>query len=204
MAAPKEIADLVERFERDQSFYKSAQFNETELRTRFINPLIAALGWDVYHDRPCRADQHEVKEEDSVEVEGKIKNPDYSFRLFDSSLGSMKRKFFVEVKRPSVNIEAGAYPAFQLRRYAWSADLPISILTDFEELSEGQSLRQCQLCRRPSAPAAPEHLPVTAIPHSAPPRTRPPPRASGCRARGRQRTVWLRPLQARPKPATGS
>jgi len=34
-----------------------------------------------------------------------------------------------------VNIEAGAYPAFQLRRYAWSADLPISILTDFEELS---------------------------------------------------------------------
>ena len=135
MAAPKEILDLVEEFERDQSFYKSAQFNETELRTRFINPLIAALGWDVYHDRPCRADQHEVKEEDSVEVEGKIKNPDYSFRLFDSSLGSMKRKFFIEVKRPSINIEAGAYPAFQLRRYAWSADLPISILTDFEELS---------------------------------------------------------------------
>ena len=135
MAAPKEILDLVAEFERDQSFYKSSQFNEMELRTRFINPLIAALGWDVYHHQPGRADQHEVKEEDSVEVEGKIKNPDYSFRLFDSSLGSMKRKFFIEVKRPSVNIEAGAYPAFQLRRYAWSADLPISILTDFEEFS---------------------------------------------------------------------
>jgi len=135
LAVPKEILDLVAEFERDQSFYKSSQFNETELRTRFINPLIAALGWDVYHDQPGRADQHEVKEEDSVEVEGKIKNPDYSFRLFDSSLGSMKRKFFIEVKRPSINIEAGAYPAFQLRRYAWSADLPISILTDFEELS---------------------------------------------------------------------
>ena len=135
LAVPIEIVDLVERFERDQSFFKSAQFNETELRTRFINPLIAALGWDVYHDQPGRADQHEVKEEDSVEVEGKIKNPDYSFRLFDGSLGSMKRKFFMEVKRPSVNIEAGAYPAFQLRRYAFSADLPISILTDFEEFS---------------------------------------------------------------------
>jgi len=135
LAAPKEILDLVEEFERDQRFYKSSQFNETELRTRFINPLIAALGWDVYHDQPGRADQHEVKEEDSVEVEGKIKNPDYSFRLFDGALGSMKRKFFMEVKRPSVNIEAGAYPAFQLRRYAWSADLTISILTDFEEFS---------------------------------------------------------------------
>ncbi len=53
MAAPKEIVDLVEEFERDQSFYKSSQFNETELRTRFINPLIAALGWDVYHEQPC-------------------------------------------------------------------------------------------------------------------------------------------------------
>ena len=70
-----------------------------------------------------------------MEVEGKIKNPDYSFRLFDSSLGSMKRKFFIEVKRPSINIEAGAYPAFQLRRYAWNAHLPLSILTDFEELA---------------------------------------------------------------------
>jgi len=135
LAAPKEIIDLVKEFERDEFFYKSNQFNETELRTRFVNPLVEALGWDVYHNQNCRADQHEVKEEDSVEVEGKIKNPDYSFRLFDNSIGSMKRKFFVEVKRPSINIESGAYPAFQLRRYAWSADLPISILTDFEEFS---------------------------------------------------------------------
>ncbi len=135
MAAPKEIEALVADFERDQDYYKSSQFNETELRTRFINPLIKALGWDVYHELPCRADQHEVKEEDCVEVEGKIKNPDYSFRLFDNSTVAMKRKFFIEVKRPSINIESGAYPAFQIRRYAWSADLPLSILTDFEEFS---------------------------------------------------------------------
>ncbi|OYV13826.1 MAG: hypothetical protein CG440_941 [Methanosaeta sp. NSM2] len=54
-AAPKEIETLVEEFERDQSFYKSSQFNETELRTRFINPLIAALGWDVYPIMICPA-----------------------------------------------------------------------------------------------------------------------------------------------------
>ncbi len=135
MAAPKEIIELVEKFDRDPNYYKSNQFNETELRTQFINPLIEALGWDVYHTQSHRADQHEVKEEDSIEVEGKIKNPDYSFRLFDNSMGSMRRKFFIEVKRPSINIESGVYPAFQLRRYAWSADLPISILTDFEEFS---------------------------------------------------------------------
>jgi hypothetical protein len=85
------------------------------------------LGWDVYHK--CRPDNRDVKEEDAVKVEGKTKNPDYSFRLFE------KRKFFVEVKRPSINIESGVYPAYQIRSYAWSADLPISILTDFEEFS---------------------------------------------------------------------
>ncbi|MCK9442105.1 MAG: Eco57I restriction-modification methylase domain-containing protein, partial [Methanothrix sp.] len=127
--APAKIVELVEKFERDQDIYRSSQYNETELRTEFINPFFEALGWDVYHKQECRADKREVKEEDAVDVEGKIKNPDYSFRLFD------KRKFFVEVKRPSINIESGVYPAYQIRRYAWSADLAISILTDFEEFS---------------------------------------------------------------------
>ena len=43
--------------------------------------------------------------------------------------------FFVEAKKPAVNIQYGIEPAYQLRRYAWSAKLPLSILTDFEEFS---------------------------------------------------------------------
>ena len=116
--APAKVLELVEKFERDQDIYRSGQYNETELRTEFINPFFEALGWDVYHRQECRADKREVKEEDAVDVEGKIKNPDYSFRLFD------KRKFFVEVKRPSINIESGVYPAYQIRRYAWSPIWP--------------------------------------------------------------------------------
>lgn len=129
MAAPKLIEELIDKFDRDQEFYRSSQYNETELRTQFINPFFEALGWDVYHKEECRPDKRDVKEEDAIDVEGKTKNPDYSFRLFE------KRKFFVEVKRPSINIESGVYPAYQIRRYAWSADLAISILTDFEEFS---------------------------------------------------------------------
>jgi hypothetical protein len=127
LAAPKVIEDLINIFDSDPDFYRSIYFNETEVRTQFINPFFEALGWDVYHK--CRPDNRDVKEEDAVKVEGKTKNPDYSFRLFE------KRKFFVEVKRPSINIESGVYPAYQIRSYAWSADLPISILTDFEEFS---------------------------------------------------------------------
>ena len=33
------------------------------------------------------------------------------------------------------NIKEDTHPAYQLRRYAWSAKLPLSILTDFEELA---------------------------------------------------------------------
>ena len=81
--APAKIIELIDKFDRDQDIYRSSQYNETELRTEFINPFFEALGWDVYHKQECRADKREVKEEDAIEVEGKIKNPDYSFRLFD-------------------------------------------------------------------------------------------------------------------------
>ena len=41
----------------------------------------------------------------------------------------------MEAKKPAVNIEFNIHPAFQLRRYAWSAKLPLGILTDFEEFA---------------------------------------------------------------------
>ena len=55
--------------------------------------------------------------------------PDYCFRIGGT------RKFFLEVKKPSVAIREDVGPAYQLRRYAWSAKLPLSVLTDFEELA---------------------------------------------------------------------
>jgi hypothetical protein len=107
LAAPKVIEELIDKFESDPDFYRSTHFNETEVRTQFINPFFDALGWDVYHK--CIPDNRDVKEEDAVKVEGKTKNPDYSSRLLE------KRKFFVEVKKPSINIESSIYPAYQVR-----------------------------------------------------------------------------------------
>ena len=40
-----------------------------------------------------------------------------------------------------MNLADDISPAFQLRRYAWSAKLPLSVLTDFEELA----LYDCRL-----------------------------------------------------------
>ena len=141
MEAPKEIVDLVKRFEDYQHIYKSKTYNETELRNHFVNPFFEALGWDV-QGKKCAPDRQEVKVEGLFKLDDKSEKPDYSFLLFDNFMGSMKRKFFVEVKRPSVNIESGIYPALQIRGYAWSANLPVSILTDFEEFSVYYGLSQ--------------------------------------------------------------
>lgn len=129
MSAPQEIIDLVDRFSRKINEYRGSLYNETELRYEFVNPFFAALGWDMDNQQGLPGDLKEVKVEESIRVEESVKNPDYSFRLGRS------RKFFVETKKPSINIEGGIYPAFQLRRYAWSARLSLSILTDFEEFA---------------------------------------------------------------------
>jgi hypothetical protein len=69
----------------------------------------------------------EVVVEDTLDIEGQAKAPDYAFRI-----GPI-RKFFVEAKKPGVDLHNDPKPALQLRRYAWTAQLPISILTDFDE-----------------------------------------------------------------------
>ena len=71
----------------------------------------------------------DVIREDAIKVGGYTKAPDYCFRIGGT------RKFFVEAKKPSLNLKDDPEPAYQLRRYAWSAKLPLSILTDFEELA---------------------------------------------------------------------
>jgi hypothetical protein len=65
-----------------------------------------------------------------VEVAGQGKKADYAFRT-----GVDKFDFLVEAKKPSVSIESAPEPAYQLRRYGWSAKLPVNILTDFEHLA---------------------------------------------------------------------
>ncbi|MBK6878473.1 MAG: N-6 DNA methylase [Ignavibacteria bacterium] len=65
-----------------------------------------------------------------MKVSGATKAPDYSFRLSGG-----KRLFFVEAKKPSVQVKDEIHPSYQVRRYGWSAKLPVSIITDFEEFS---------------------------------------------------------------------
>ena len=129
MGTLKSIQDLVERFKRNYDQYTSSRYKEAQLRKEFLDLFFSALGWDMANKSGICEQYKEVIHEDSIKVSGSSKAPDYCFRV------GAERKFFVEAKKPSVNIKTGCHPAYQVRRYAWSANLPLSILTDFEELA---------------------------------------------------------------------
>jgi len=133
MSVPDSIRQLVERFDEHRDSYRAGKYNETQLRREFLDPFFETLGWDVFNKQGYAEAYKDVIHEDSLEVEGATKAPDYSFRIGGT------RKFFVEAKKPAVNIEYDIYPAFQLRRYAWSATLSLSVLTDFEEFAVYES-----------------------------------------------------------------
>jgi len=129
MKAPQDVLTLVARFREHRDAYLSAEYNEATLRREFLEPLFQAMGWDVDNTKNYAEAYKEVIHEDAIKVSGATKAPDYAFRLGGA------RKFFVEAKKPSVDVKGDPSPAYQLRRYAWSAKLPLSILTDFHEFA---------------------------------------------------------------------
>lgn len=126
---PAEMTRLVDQFRDGAASYRSASYNETQLRREFLDIMLGCLGWDVNNVAGNHNALKDVIHEDIVRVGGNIKAPDYGIRV------GGKRVLFVEAKKPAVNIKDGVSPAYQLRRYAWSARLPLSILTDFEEFA---------------------------------------------------------------------
>ena len=129
MPAPALIPQLIQRFAESLPAYRASGYKEANLRLEFIDPFFEALGWDVYNKQGYAEAYKHVVVEDALKIGSAVKAPDYAFRI-----GGV-RKFFVEAKATSVKIKDEISPAFQLRRYAWSAKLPLSILTDFEEFA---------------------------------------------------------------------
>jgi hypothetical protein len=126
---PRQVLELVNRFERNSESYKSTHYNETQLRREFLDPFFKALGWDIDNEQGYAEAYKDVIHEDAIKVGEATKAPDYCFRIGGA------RKFFLEAKKPSIDIKNDVAPAFQLRRYAWTTKLPIGILSDFEEFA---------------------------------------------------------------------
>ena len=129
MPIPKQVLTLIDTFARNIDAYKTGRYNETQVRREFIDPFFAALDWDMDNTVGYAQAYKDVIHEDAIKIGSALKAPDYCFRIGGT------RKFFIEAKKPSIDIKGDPHPAFQLRRYAWSAKLGLSILTDFEEFA---------------------------------------------------------------------
>ena len=125
------IKDLVQKYHANRDTYLKADYNETQLRTDFLDPLFEMLGWDIKNTQGKPTNEREVLVEEALrgEANSNTKKPDYTFRLFS------ERKFFLEAKKPNVKIDTDPEPAKQVRRYGFTAKLKISVLSNFEYLA---------------------------------------------------------------------
>ncbi|MBN2571175.1 MAG: hypothetical protein JXA68_03535, partial [Ignavibacteriales bacterium] len=123
------LQELISNFDIHRQEYLSGKYDETQVRHNFIDKFFILLGWDVNNDKGNSLDYCDVLHEDKIIIENRPKAPDYSFKI------GKERVFFVEAKKPSIPIGTAIEPAFQLRRYSYTAKLPFSILTDFQEFA---------------------------------------------------------------------
>lgn len=128
MTPLEKLQKLTEKYDKNLNYYRSARYNETQLRTDFLDQLFSILGWDITNANGKTTNEREVLVEEGLRLRAgdNTKKPDYTFRLFS------ERKFFVEAKKPSVQIHVESESARQVRRYGFTAKLKISVLTNFE------------------------------------------------------------------------
>ena len=109
-----ELQSLVNRFHSNIEFYKNTKnaYNEHSCRIEYIDPLLKLLGWDVANEKGLAPQYREIIAEN---YSTKTDRPDYTVTLRGVP------KFFVEAKKPAVDITRDAAPAIQTRKYGWNA-----------------------------------------------------------------------------------
>lgn len=127
MTNVEKLNDLTRRFQTNLAYYKDIKnnYNEHSCRIEYIDPLLKILGWDVANEKGLAPQYREVIAEN---YSTPTDRPDYTMTLRGVA------KFFVEAKKPAVDITEVTGPAFQTRKYGWNANHRIAVLTNFEYL----------------------------------------------------------------------
>ena len=124
------VRELVQGFRENHKALKDENTSEAVIRGEYIDRFWILLGWDV-HNRKHRslAEKDVVVEANIGTIEGqhiRQRRPDYLFRIDGFP------RFIVEAKKCTVDIATDKEAIFQAKTYAWSAQIPFAILTNFE------------------------------------------------------------------------
>jgi adenine-specific DNA-methyltransferase len=155
--AYRRVIELVENFSVHEEKFLGHSYSEAQARVDFIDPLFEALGWDVNHKTQRNPFEQEVLVERNVATGQGQKRADYAFFLTPNYRDV---RFFVEAKKPSVQLSSDLDGLFQTIRYAWNANTPIAILTNFNETVIVD-------CRSQPDPATAARRILLSIPHRA-------------------------------------
>ena len=134
LQAHAKVCALIDRFSLyAKTKYLLSTYQEAEARKDFIDPLLKALGWDVDHEYQHNPYEQEVKVESGINVYNASaqKRADYAFYLAPNFRDV---RFYVEAKKPSVDLNRSIDSHFQVLRYGYSAGTPLALLTDFEQI----------------------------------------------------------------------
>ncbi len=119
----EQLMQLVRAFDENRVAIRHGEFDELSVRNEYIDPLFAALNWDVGNTKKVLLHEREVVVHPVTKTHGGLRRPDYVFRV-----GGID-KFICEAKRPYGVITRHF---FQAQNYIFNFRVWVGVLCDFE------------------------------------------------------------------------
>ena len=123
-----ELKKLIAEYNSFSKTVDKKTVSEETMRT-WINALLGIMGWDVRNTTYVIQEKvlNSAHKERLIEINSTHSRPDYIL------LNGQNIKAFIDAKDLSVDIFSDDATAFQVRSYGWSANLPCSFATNFEQ-----------------------------------------------------------------------
>lgn len=129
MDAKERLKDLIEKYYQYKHEKKAEELSEESTRA-WINEFLGIFGWDILNVKQIKQEKivDETQKEKLGEIDSTHTKPDYSL------MNGSTVKAYLDAKKTDVDIFKNKDAAFQVRSYGWSAGLPCSFLTNFEQM----------------------------------------------------------------------
>lgn len=129
MDAREQLKALIEKYIQYKKEKKTEELSEESTRS-WINEFLEIFDWDVLNIQQVQQEKivDDSQKDKLDEINSSHTKPDYSL------MNGTSVKAYLDAKKTDVDIFKNKDAAFQVRSYGWSAGLPCSFLTNFEQM----------------------------------------------------------------------